>query len=172
MADVMMEQGFVATSVADIIRRAGVSRETFYEQFSSKQDCFASASQLAESFLFGEIDTSTSNGSPMQSFYAALGAYLDALADHPALGRIFLIEVYAAGPEAMERRAVMQQRFVARIAALFGADSPNDRFACEALVAAISSMVTIRVGANDANGIRGLYAPLCELTTRMLGQRD
>ena len=34
LADVVGEKGYVPTSVADVIKRAGVSRQTFYEQFS------------------------------------------------------------------------------------------------------------------------------------------
>ena len=37
---VMSAKGYFDTSVADIIKRAGVSRQTFYELFCSKQDCF------------------------------------------------------------------------------------------------------------------------------------
>ena len=36
MADVMAEKGYARTSVADIVRGAGVSRESFYERFGSK----------------------------------------------------------------------------------------------------------------------------------------
>jgi AcrR family transcriptional regulator len=168
MADVMTEQGYVATSVAHVIRRAGVSRETFYEQFASKQDCFSSAFELAESFLFGQVEASIPGGTPMATFEAALGVYLHAVADHPALARIFLIEVYAAGPVAIERRAMTQRRFVSAIATLLRAHTQSDHFACEALVAAIGSMVTVRLGANDVEGIRELHAPLCELVVRMM----
>ena len=47
MAEAMMEKGYVNTTVADVIGRAGVSRETFYQQFSSKADCFMSAFDAA-----------------------------------------------------------------------------------------------------------------------------
>ena len=55
MADAMAENGYVGTSVAQIIRRAGVSRETFYEQFSSKEDCFTSAYDRAVELLLERI---------------------------------------------------------------------------------------------------------------------
>ena len=47
MAEVMAEKGYARTSVADILRRARVSRETFYELFDSKEDCFMSAFEQA-----------------------------------------------------------------------------------------------------------------------------
>ena len=47
MAEVMAEKGYALTSVADVLRRARVSRETFYELYSSKEDCFMSVFDAA-----------------------------------------------------------------------------------------------------------------------------
>ena len=47
MAEVMAQKGYVATTVGDVLRAAKVSRETFYEQFDSKEDCFMSALEAA-----------------------------------------------------------------------------------------------------------------------------
>src|SRR5207248_674090 len=47
MAEAMAERGYANTSVADVLGRARVSRETFYQQFSSKQDCFIAAYEEA-----------------------------------------------------------------------------------------------------------------------------
>src|ERR1700709_973754 len=46
-AEEAVEQGFRAVTVADIVRRAGIARNTFYENFSSKEDCFLAASEFA-----------------------------------------------------------------------------------------------------------------------------
>src|SRR5437870_37717 len=37
------EKGYEATTVADVISRAGVSRATFYEFYSDKDECFSAA---------------------------------------------------------------------------------------------------------------------------------
>ncbi|MBD0322124.1 MAG: helix-turn-helix transcriptional regulator, partial [Aldersonia sp.] len=55
MAEAMAEKGYVATSVADVLRRAGVSRETFYQQFSSKEDCFRAAYGRAVELIIARI---------------------------------------------------------------------------------------------------------------------
>src|ERR1044072_1985797 len=36
-------RGYAATPVAEILKAAGVSRRTFYEQFADKEDCFLAA---------------------------------------------------------------------------------------------------------------------------------
>src|SRR4051794_19434877 len=43
MARSVARQGYVATPVAEVLRVAGVSRRTFYEQFADKEDCFLAA---------------------------------------------------------------------------------------------------------------------------------
>src|SRR5882724_3806888 len=40
MAEVVAEKGYQATTVADVVERAGVSRRTFYEQFPDREACF------------------------------------------------------------------------------------------------------------------------------------
>ena len=43
MAQVVSDKGYAATTVADVVERAGVSRRTFYEQFADKEACFLAA---------------------------------------------------------------------------------------------------------------------------------
>ena len=170
MADALMEKGFAGTSVRDVLVRAGVSRETFYQHFTSKQHCFEEVfDAAAEAVLAALADGGPVLGSPVERFDVLLGRYLDALAGEPALARVVLVEVYAAGPNALERRARIQRRFVDVVASILGASDTRARFACEALVAAISSMVTARLVANDPKGVKALRRPLVELVRYAVG---
>jgi TetR/AcrR family transcriptional regulator len=74
--------------------------------------------------------------------------------------------VYAAGPEAVRRRFELQTRFVDLLAEIFGARSKRDRFACEVLVAAISSLVTAKVAAGEGDELPALHSPLMEYVRR------
>ncbi len=171
LADVLSERGYVDTPVAAVLERAGVSRETFYQQFASKQDCFIAAledavGELASSLAatLGAADTP-----PLERFDNMLAGYLDTLAARPERARLFLIETYAAGPEAMRRRLELQQQFVDGIAATFGARTAAQRFACEALVAATVSSVTARFVAGDLRRLAALRPRLVELAGALLG---
>jgi AcrR family transcriptional regulator len=74
------------------LERAGTSRETFYQQFSSKQDCFIAAYELAGSNVLSRLEQkATSDGTRLDRFDRAIGAYLDALATEPAFGRLFMM---------------------------------------------------------------------------------
>lgn len=168
LAESLAEHGYVGTSVADIIRRAGVSRETFYQQFTSKQDCFVQGFDEQSRQLFrAAAEALPPSGTPVERFTVVVDAYLTALADAPELARLYLIEVYAAGPEMLERRTDMQQAFVDGLATTLRVRSKRDRFACEALVAAISSLVTSRLVTGGPEDVRALKAPLAALAEQI-----
>ena len=53
MAQVVAEKGYAATTVADVVERAGVSRRTFYEQFADKEACFLAAYDVGLAVVLG-----------------------------------------------------------------------------------------------------------------------
>lgn len=163
MAGVVAEKGYAATTVGDVIASAGVSRATFYEQFADKQEGFLAAFDAASDRVLAA--TRPARGA---TFSDVLAAYLDALVADAAFAKVFLVEIYAVGPAGMARRAAGQQRFTDAVAHAVGARSAADRFACEAFVAAVGSMVTTRLAAGDLDGLRALHAPLTDLAARLL----
>lgn len=46
MARAVATRGYSATSVANVIELAGVSRTTFYEHFANKDECFLAAYEV------------------------------------------------------------------------------------------------------------------------------
>ncbi len=158
-------KGFANVTVADVISRAGVSRETFYEQFADKEECFLAVLEAGASGLLEILQTSLSPpaADPIVRMERVLSAYFDAVASEPELARVFLVDAYGAGPRAIDRRVELQTRFVEVVAEVVGASGEQERFACEALVAAISSMVTVRVAAGRLDQLPELRAAIVEL---------
>jgi AcrR family transcriptional regulator len=172
MARAVGSKGFARATVADVIALAGVSRETFYEQFSDKEDCFLATLEQAADALLGAIAISTPMvaSDPVEVLDGVLAVYLDLLRAEPAAAKAFLIDAYGAGPVVTARRVELQQRFVDAVATIFGvASAPPasaERFACEALVAAISSMVTVRLGSGRIDELPALREPLVALVRK------
>jgi AcrR family transcriptional regulator len=107
------ERGYAAATIDDIVRRAGVSKKTFYDHFSDKQDCFLAAYEAAGEELLERVrEAHASHDDWLERTRAGVRAYLRWLAADPALARVFLIEVAAAGPEALERRERLRDRYV------------------------------------------------------------
>ena len=172
MADAVAERGYAKTTVADVLQRARVSRETFYEQFANKEECFLAAYEAGAGIVAGEmgreLGSLDADADVQGKLERVLGRYLATLALEPAIARTFLVEVYAAGPQALERRVEVQQRFVDLVAAIAGASDERQRFACEALVAAVSALVTQRVCAGRGADLEELHEPLRDLSGDLL----
>ncbi|MEV5826944.1 helix-turn-helix domain-containing protein [Spirillospora sp. NPDC052242] len=161
MAEAAAEKGYAAVTVADVLKRAKVSRLTFYQHFSGKEDCFAAAYATATDALLDVLTGALAEeGGRWESVERAVGAYLDALAAEPVLARLFLVEAYAAGPEFLRRRIALQGSVVDVLADFVGARSPQGRLACEALLGAVVSMATARIIRDDFAALPGLRAPL------------
>ncbi len=166
LAEAMVEGGYVGTPVAAILKRAGVARETFYQLYDDKLGCFLEALALVGEVLGAELAAALDgpgDGAPIDRAGRAIERYLATIVEQPAFARLFLVEVHAAGPEALERRARLQARLVDALAALLGARTKTGRFACQAYVAAISALVTVPVVTGDREAILGLRRPLVEL---------
>ena len=161
MADAMREKGYVGTPVAEILKRAGVSRETFYQLYDDKLACFLDALDLIGLVLIGQLANALDGpGEPLERAEHAIEQYLGTIADNPAFARLFLVEVHAAGPVAMQRRADLQAFLVDALSDLLGARTQRAKFACQAYVAAIASLVTIPVATGDRDAIDALRKPL------------
>lgn len=114
MAQAVAQQGYAATTVADVVSRAGVSRATFYEQFKNKEDCFLAAYDLGVELLLGEMARAFAEpGDWRDRLRRGIRTYLDVLAGEPEFAQTFLVEVLAAGPRARDRRTEVHRRFVA-----------------------------------------------------------
>jgi AcrR family transcriptional regulator len=112
MAQVVAEKGYGATTVADVIDRAGVSRKTFYEHFKDREECFLSAFDAGVDILLTTVRASDpGTGGPLVRARARVRAYLETLAAEPAFARTFVIEVGGAGPRAVERRGEVLAEF-------------------------------------------------------------
>ncbi|WP_344967787.1 TetR/AcrR family transcriptional regulator [Streptosporangium fragile] len=164
MAEVMAEKGYVATSVEDVLKRARVSRLSFYRLFDSKLDCFMAAFDHACELLFkrvmGAIETSGTGGDPMEGYERAVTVYLEALEAEWPYTRVYLVEVYAAGPEAVARRRELNAFMASFYADALGITDDQGLLTCRMLVAATSALVTIPVAENDRAGLRAVAPQL------------
>lgn len=111
MAHVVASQGYAATSVAEVISRAGVSRRTFYEEFQGKEDAFLAAYETIDLVLVDVATAAATADEPRERIRRGLAAYLELLRAEPAFARTFVIEAIAAGPAALARRAETFDRF-------------------------------------------------------------
>ena len=139
------EKGYAAATIDDIVRAAGVSKQTFYEHFADKLDCFLAAYEAASDELFEHVRAAQDGAEEWaERTRAGIHAYLRWLAAEPALARVFLIEIAAAGPEALERRERLRDRYAERMRELqVGNSVPDEIF--HAVVAGADDLVVRRL---------------------------
>ena len=101
------EAGYPAVTVADIVRRARVSRAAFYAHFADKEDCFLTATGEGRKLMVTLVVSATralpAGACDEEVLRAACRAYLTFLADEPAFARVFFIYMPVAGPRAVDR---------------------------------------------------------------------
>jgi len=113
LAEEIEERGYRAVTVADIVRRAGISRNTFYDNFTSKEDCFLAASDYAVTEALRRVVDAAAKVEPWPDrVRAGLGAFLHYVAGEPALARTCIVEALSAGPAAVDRYERSIQAFV------------------------------------------------------------
>jgi AcrR family transcriptional regulator len=121
MATVVADKGYTATTVADVVRAAGVSRSTFYELFTSKEACFLDAYNEGVEDLLQAVRNAVHDAPDdwRAQLRAGIRAYLDRLARPDHFARVYIDEIHAAGPAALEARADALRRFADRYHASF-----------------------------------------------------
>jgi AcrR family transcriptional regulator len=113
LAEETAEQGYRAVTVADIVKRAGIARNTFYENFASKEECFLAAQESAMSTALERVvDAGGAFESWPQQVRGGLAAFLEYVAEKPALARTCMVEALSAGPAAVRYYEESQQAFV------------------------------------------------------------
>jgi AcrR family transcriptional regulator len=193
MVQAVAEKGFARVVVADVIERAGVSRKTFYEQFANKEECFLAAYDAGVDRLLAAIDDAVQAPPPgaadtlaippapdwLAAARRAVEVYLETMAASPAFARALLIEVLAAGPEALARRDVVQERFAAQLIAIHArarADIPEipelPRHTFRAAVGAVNELVTAHVLERDAQTLPELTDAILDVHLALLVGRE
>jgi AcrR family transcriptional regulator len=161
------ERGYAAATIDDVVRRAGVSKKTFYEHFADKEDCFLAAYEAASEELLERVqEAHAGDGDWLERTRAGIVAYLRWLAADPALARVYLVEVAAAGPRALERREALRDRYAELIRERRPSDLPFEIL--HAVVAAVDDVVVRHIREHGAERLPELEPILMRLQVALL----
>jgi AcrR family transcriptional regulator len=160
------EKGYRKVTVTDIVKRAAIARNTFYENFRSKEDCFLATQEFAMSAALervveaaGELDDWP------RRVRAGLAAFLDFVAEEPALARACMVESLSAGPASVKYYEESQQGFVSlfrlgRDVSPRGRDLPETLE--EAIIGGVFWIVYQRLAVAEADSIPQLLPEVVE----------
>lgn len=112
VADGVTEKGYTALTVEDILRLAGVSRRTFYDQFAGKQEAFFAAyDACVQQAMLAVATAFASSGHWPEQIRLGLQGFLRYLVADPAFTRMGMVEVPLAGPEGQARHYAARSGF-------------------------------------------------------------
>ena len=178
MTQAVAEKGYAATTVADVVRIAGVSRRTYYEQFEDKEHCFLEAYRAGAGLVLEEI-FATLGEFPDEAWRArvevAVGTFTRVLASEPALARVFFVDVLGAGPSAVQERQRVFELFAhgwRLLADRAERQEPEIGHAPDlvlnALVGAFAEVVLRHILSDGAETLPELTPALTELAVRVI----
>jgi AcrR family transcriptional regulator len=149
VADVSSLAGYSAMSVEDIIVTAGVSRRTFYDHFADKQEAFLAAYDAVVVQLVQRVQEAFATNTTFAArIRDCLGAFLGFVASEPRFADMCIVEVLAAGPQAIERRNAVMSTFAQMVNAAAQADGNCQQppeITAETIVGGIYEVVYSRV---------------------------
>lgn len=112
MGESLMEKGFAGAVVADIVKRARVSRRTFYEEFDDRGECFLAlcdrATDVAREVISAAADPKLSWE---EQSTRAVDSYFAFMTVEPLLTRAMLFEVYALGERGLAGHRETHHKF-------------------------------------------------------------
>ncbi|HSV46764.1 MAG TPA: TetR/AcrR family transcriptional regulator [Ramlibacter sp.] len=171
MAQAVAAKGYGDTTIADIVREAGVSRRTFYEHFAAKPDClvalYEAASHNALKVLQATIDPAHEWQTQVER---ALGAYLGSMADNPVLMRTLFVEILHLGTEGLAARRRVNDELAGFILGVVNAGAPAARGnpplargMAVAIVGGINELILEYIEQDRVAQLRELVAPASQL---------
>jgi AcrR family transcriptional regulator len=155
--------GYTRMSVEDIIRRAGVSRRTFYQLFANKHDAFLAAFDAAAAALLNTVRTASGRETTFEGkVIGGYRAFLETLAATPGPAHVCIVEALAAGPEAIERRTAVMAAFTE----LLEGDAPNGEalpaLAAEMIIGGVYETIFRRIAGGRVHELPALLPDLIE----------
>jgi AcrR family transcriptional regulator len=98
------EQGWADTTVPDVVARARVSRNSFYEHFEDKTACFLAALDEEARELLDGMFGLASEPDWITMLRHGMRSYLSYWRERPALCRAYFVELPFVGPRGLEQR--------------------------------------------------------------------
>jgi len=157
--------GYERTTVQDAIAEAGVYRQAFYDSFSDKEDCYLQALDAGSAWVeLAMRDAAARETTWRGQLGGALKGLLRFLDGQPAVGKALLVEVHAAGPQAVAKRTEAMARAAAMVdLARKESSDVAPAISAEAVVAGILAVLHSRLASNQTDGYQRLLPELTYL---------
>lgn len=166
MLNAAAELGYLETNVQDVIDRAGVSRPTFYEHFSNKEDCFLAAFDTSAERLRKKVEAAVGKGGEVWRDRVRFGlqALLRFASREPDTARTMVVEARAASAAAVRRRVELMDDFARCLQAdaeeLLPERPPPGAMTASGIVGGVESLLYSRLCRHESDQLEALLPSL------------
>lgn len=151
IAELTAENGYEATKIADIVRRAAVARKTLYDNFDGKEDLFLSAVNATFMEMREAIEAACEEAESSEgAIVAGLEAVLDYVAAHPAAAKMCMLEAISATPSSARLYDVGVRDCVNLLRAHAPADANLPATIEESLVGGVAWILQLKIRRGEA----------------------
>ncbi len=160
------EFGYAGASVALITSRARVSRRTFYDLFSDREDCLLAVLEDVLGRVGDELSAAGLDGlSWCERVRRGLFTILCFVDREPVLARVCVVQALRGGPRVLARREEVLARLAAVLDEGRGESSARVSVECppltaEGLVGAVLAIVYARLAGSEREPLTGLLGEL------------
>jgi AcrR family transcriptional regulator len=109
--EAVADKGYASATVSDVVSRARVSRNAFYEFFADKEDCFLAACDENNVELLRLLYAPAAAPTWQEALRDGLGQYLRWWQERPGIAVAYLIDLPTAGRRAIEQRDRTYEQF-------------------------------------------------------------
>lgn len=103
-ADSVRDHGFRGASITDIVRRAQISRRTYYDCFPDRESCLLELFELVQSAFRAQMQAAVDPALPWRErVTASFDRYLETITLEPRLAVAFIQEMSALGEQGSTR---------------------------------------------------------------------
>jgi AcrR family transcriptional regulator len=166
MLRAVSELGYRSTNVQDVIDRAGVSRPTFYEHFTNKDDCFLAAFDTSAERLRDQVASAAAAGGDVwrDRLRAGFAALLTFATAEPEAARMVIVEARGATPDAAIRRVALIDSFAtcidAKVRELLPAGTTHSAVTASGVVGGVESLLYARLNRGQMDDLPALLPSL------------
>jgi AcrR family transcriptional regulator len=169
--ELFAERGYEQTTVADIARRAGLTKRTFFRYYADKREVLFGLGSEFQDLIVDGATAAPSDATPLETVAAGLRAGGEVLEGRRDFARRRAV-VIAANPELQERELIKLAsvgKALAQVLRERGVDEPEASLTAEAGVAAFRIAFERWVGGDDPRDLpeltRGALAVLRALSS-------
>lgn len=163
LAELTAEQGYEATKISDIVRRAGVARKTLYDNFEGKEEVFLVAFDAARDEILRRVEEAGAEDQDWRDrIEAGLAAFLGYIAEQPTLARMCMIEALSATPATTKRYEDSLESFVELTRRTLPKDERLPDTIAETLVGGVAWIVYQQIRRGEADRAEDLLPELVE----------